>query len=332
MDSMEVNKAVGAVLVAGIAFFVAGTIGDNLVDNKRPLKPAINIEVPQETASATTAAAAALPPIEPFLVKADPAAGEAYVKKVCAACHTVAEGGKAGVGPNLYNVVGGPHAHMQGFNYSDAIKAKTGPWTYDALAEWLHKPSAYAPGTRMSFAGIPNEQEEANVIDYLRTLSPNPMPLPTAEQVASAEAAAKPAAGPAAGGSAAAPAAPKEPDVDTLLASASPDLGKADTMKYACIACHTFNEGGKAGVGPNLYGVVGGPHAHMEGFAYSNALKSHTGPWTYEELNKWLTSPAAYAPGTKMTFAGVKDAKDRADIIDYLHTLAANPEPLPAKK
>jgi cytochrome c len=98
-----------------------------------------------------------------------------------------------------------------------------------------------------------------------------------------------------------------------------------------CIACHTFNDGGKAGIGPNLYGVVGGPHAHMEGFNYSTALKSKKGPWTFEALNEWLTKPAAYAPGTRMTFAGVSNPKERADIIDYLRTLAKNPEPLPAK-
>ena len=101
-------------------------------------------------------------------------------------------------------------------------------------------------------------------------------------------------------------------------------------MKLGCIACHTFNEGGKAGLGPNLYGVVGGPHAHMPGFEYSAGLKAHTGPWTFEELDKWLTKPAAYSPGTKMSFAGIPDPKERADVIDYLHTLSATPVPLPA--
>jgi cytochrome c len=121
------------------------------------------------------------PPIAPFLANADPAAGEAYAKKVCAACHSLNEGGKAIVGPNLYGVVGGPHAHMAGFNYSDALKAKQGPWTYDDLFAWLTKPDAYAPGTRMAFPGIKNEKLRLDVIAYLRTLSHNPEPLPEAE-------------------------------------------------------------------------------------------------------------------------------------------------------
>nr|WP_294517043.1 cytochrome c family protein [uncultured Rhodopila sp.] len=327
MDSMEFNKVIAAVLVPGIAFFLFGSIGVNLVREEPLEKSAIQIAVEKPAAPAAKQAEAALPAIAPLLAKADPAAGEAYAKKVCGICHTFTEGGKAIVGPNLYNVVGGPHAHMQGFDYSNAIKSKTGPWTFAELNEWLHKPSAYAPGTRMGFAGIANDQDRANVIDYLRTLSPNPEPLPNP-----AEAPAPAAAAPAApGATAAAPAAPAEPPIAALLASADPAKGEVDTKKVGCVACHTFNEGGKAGLGPNLYGIVGAPHAHMEGFNYSAALKGHEGPWTYDELNKWLTKPAAYAPGTKMTFAGVKDPKERADIIAYLRSLAANPQPLPAE-
>ena len=322
MDSMEVNKAVAAVLVAGIVFFVAGTVGTNLVQ-ERPLKTtAIKIDVPEAAAPAGQPPPAALPPVANLLAKADVSAGEAYAKKVCTSCHTFTEGGKAGVGPNLYNVVGGPHAHMVGFDYSAALKSKTGPWTFDELNEWLHKPSAYAPGTKMSFAGISNDQERANVIDYLHTLSPNPEPLPAPV--------ATPAPAPAAA-AAAAPEPAKEPSIDTLLASADAAGGEADTRKLGCVACHTFNEGGKAGIGPNLYGVVGAPHGHMEGYNYTAALKAKAGPWTYDELNAWLTKPAAYAPGTRMTFAGVKSEKERADIIAYLRSLSANPEPLPAK-
>lgn len=323
MDSMDVNKGIASVLVAGIAFFVTGTIGMNLVSEHRPEKPAIKIEVPDAAPAGGQAAPAPLPPIAPLLAKADPAAGEGYAKKVCAACHTFVEGGKAGVGPNLYGVVGGPHAHMAGFGYSEALKSKQGPWTFDELNEWLRKPSAYASGTRMAFAGISNDQERANVIDYLHTLSAHPEPLPAVTEAPAAPAPTAAAAGTAPAGG--------EPSIDVLLASADPARGEADTKKQGCIACHTFTEGGKAGLGPNLYGVVGGPQAHMEGFSYSNALKSKQGKWTYEELDKWLAKPAAYAPGTRMTFVGVKDPKERADIIDYLRSLSHSPEALPGK-
>ena len=198
---MEVNKIIAAVLVAGIVFFLTGTIGTVLV-HEQPLKQtAIKIEIPEAASPSGQPAAPQVAPIAPLLAKADPAAGEADTKKLgCTACHTFNEGGKAGVGPNLYNVVGGPHAHMQGFDYSTALKSKTGPWTFDELNEWLRQPSAYAPGTRMSFAGIKNDQERADVIDYLRTLSPNPEALPSpteAPPTASKEAAPAPPRRPA---------------------------------------------------------------------------------------------------------------------------------------
>lgn len=179
MDSMEINKGMAAVLVAGIVFFLTGLIGMHLVTEEQPVKVAIAI---QGAPSAEPAAAAAkpeeLPPIAPLLAKADVATGESTVKKLCSSCHTFTEGGKAGVGPNLYGVVGGPHAHMQGFNYSAGMKAKTGNWTFDELNAWLKKPSAYVKGTRMAFAGINNDQQRADVIAYLRSLSANPVPLP----------------------------------------------------------------------------------------------------------------------------------------------------------
>ena len=127
----------------------------------------------------------------------------------------------------------------------------------------------------------------------------------------------------------AAPVAAADPPVALELASADPAQGEALTKQQGCVACHSFNEGGKAGIGPNLYGVVGGPHAHMVGYEYSAALKGKAGPWTYDELYEWLKKPSAYAPGTKMSYAGLADPKKRADIIDYLHTLSQNPEPLP---
>jgi len=177
MDSMEVNKGIAAVLVAGIAFMVCGLVANGLVWPETPEKPAIKVE-----AAAPSGGAAPKPvelaPIAPLLAKADPAAGEADTKKFCVACHTFTEGGANGIGPNLYNVVGSPVIHEQNYNYSAALKAKTGNWTYEDLNHWLYKPSLYAPGTRMTFAGLNSEKDRANVIAYLRSLSKNPQPLP----------------------------------------------------------------------------------------------------------------------------------------------------------
>ena len=178
MDSMEVNKGVAAVLIAGIAFFLTGYLGTLLVHSAKPHSPAFEIAGAVVETAAASAAPVALPPIALLLAKADTVAGEANSKKLCASCHTFAEGGKAGVGPNLYNVVGQPHAGVAGFNFSNSLKGKSGPWTYDDLNAWLSKPSAYAPGTRMAFAGIKNDQQRADVIAWLRSLSKNPAPLP----------------------------------------------------------------------------------------------------------------------------------------------------------
>ncbi len=331
MDSMEVNKAAAAVLTAGIAFMVAGLIGDAIVHPKRLQKAAIQIDVPTEAGAAP--AAPADPPVAALLVSADPANGELLVKQQgCVACHSFNEGGKAGIGPNLYGVVNAPHGHMAGYDYSAALKAKAGPWTYDELYEWLKKPSAYAPGTKMSYAGLTDPKKRADIIDYLHTLSAHPEALPPAPPPGAVAPASATSGIPLApgGGAPTGPALPAATPIADRLTTADANAGRADTLKLGCIACHSFNEGGKAGIGPNLYGVVGGPHAHMVGYEYSSALKAHQGPWTYEELDKWLTNPAAYARGTKMSFAGISNPQMRADVIDYLRTLAASPEPLPA--
>jgi cytochrome c len=180
---MEVNKGIAAVLVGGIVFFLTGLIGDALVRERPPAKPVLNIAVAPTATGGGEAKPAGPAPIAPLLASADPKVGEQFAHRICVACHTFGKGGKPGVGPNLYGVVGGPHDHEQGFNYSPAMeKYKGQPWTYDALNQWLYKPSAYAPGTRMSFAGITSDKQRADVIAYLRTLSDNPPPLPSAEQ------------------------------------------------------------------------------------------------------------------------------------------------------
>jgi len=117
------------------------------------------------------------------------------------------------------------------------------------------------------------------------------------------------------------------PSLNTLLASA--DVAKGEKVFAKCAACHTVNQGGANGIGPNLFGVVGKPHGAHAGFAFSEALKGKAGNWDFAALNDWLKSPRDYAPGTKMTFAGLGSAEDRANLIAWLNTQGSN-LPLPA--
>ncbi|MEJ7926117.1 cytochrome c family protein [Sphingobium sp. AN641] len=117
------------------------------------------------------------------------------------------------------------------------------------------------------------------------------------------------------------------PGLNTLLATA--DLAAGEKIFAKCASCHTVNSGGANGIGPNLYGTIGKAHGHVAGFAYSDALKSKGGQWTFEELDHWLKSPREYAPGTKMTFAGLGNPADRANLIAWLNTQGSN-LPLPA--
>src|SRR3546814_5547 len=119
------------------------------------------------------------------------------------------------------------------------------------------------------------------------------------------------------------------PSIATLLASADPAKGEAVFKK--CVACHTVNQGGANGIGPSLYAVVGEEiGTGKAGFAFSDALKSKGGTWTFEALDQWLTSPRKFAPGTKMTFAGLGNPEDRANIIAYMNAQGSNlPLPTP---
>lgn len=147
-------------------------------------------------------------PLETLLASADAAKGEATFKK-CASCHTINAGGANGIGPNLHATMGKPLAGHAGFAYSDALKGVGGSWDWAKMDAWLKNPKAFAAGTKMSFAGIGDAAERANLLVYLNAQGSN-LPLPAAPAAApAADAAAAPAdaAAAPAEGAAAAPAA-----------------------------------------------------------------------------------------------------------------------------
>jgi cytochrome c len=119
-------------------------------------------------------------------------------------------------------------------------------------------------------------------------------------------------------------------DLGTLLASADAERGKG-TAKL-CASCHTFDQGGPNRVGPNLWEIVGRDIGGAGGFAYSPSVAGHPGAWTYEELDRWLASPVRAIPGNKMAFNGLRNPKDRANLLAYLGTLGTSRVPYPAPK
>lgn len=186
------NTVAGWVLAGGIAALGLSIVSGEIFHSERPEKMGYAIEGVEE---AGEGGAVAAEPIAVRLAAADVAKG-ADVFKQCTACHTINQGGASGIGPNLYASVGKPHGHVPGFAYSDALKAVPGNWTFDALDAWLTSPRKYAPGTKMTFAGIANPQDRANVIAYLNSQGSN-LPVPAAPApAADAEAQANAVEGP----------------------------------------------------------------------------------------------------------------------------------------
>ncbi|CAN1722629.1 Cytochrome c homolog [Hyphomicrobium sp. 1Nfss2.1] len=178
LDSFELSKIAGAILCSLLVIVGFRTALEMAAHDKAPEKPGYVLPLPEAAAPPAKGEAAPAEPAAPaFDAKAvadaatsgDAAAGQKVFSK-CAACHSGDNGGPNKVGPNLWGVVGRAKASHEGFNYSDAMKAKGGDWTLEDLAHFIHKPKEFVPGTKMLFPGVADTGDLSNLLAYLNTL------------------------------------------------------------------------------------------------------------------------------------------------------------------
>ncbi len=195
------NTVAGWVLGAGIVALGSTILFGKVLQSHEPAEGKQGYAI-QGVESSEGGGAAAEIPIATLLATADVAKGEQVFKK-CTACHSINQGGANGIGPNLWAALGKPHGHVPGFAYSDALKSVPGNWDFEGMNAWLTNPKKYAPGTKMSFAGLGNPEERAALILYLNAQGSNlPLPPPPAPGAAPAEGAATGGATPAGGAAA----------------------------------------------------------------------------------------------------------------------------------
>ncbi|PWE32277.1 cytochrome Cy [Maritimibacter sp. 55A14] len=348
-DTMTMTKITGGFCGALLVFLLGNWLSETLYHtgggHGGEEHAAYVIETGEDEGG--TAEAEEGPEFAELLASADPADGEKAWGK-CRACHSV-EDGDNGTGPHLHNVVGRDIASVDGFDYSSALAGVEGNWAPEELAAWLEDPKAYAPGNKMGFAGLSKPKDQAAMVAFLIQNSPDYTPPEPAQEAAAEEPAAKetatdePAAEePAAEEPAAEETASEEPAEQeaaaaedaaeeepaaageasgfaAMVANGDPDAGKKVFRK--CQACHVADKEQNR-VGPHLVGVVGRDVASVEGFSYSDALSGVEGAWTPEKLSAWLENPREFASGNKMSFAGLSDEQDRADVIAYIESLS----------
>jgi len=339
VDTMTINKIIGALLLALLLAKASEMLGEIPFHAEAPEAPAYAVALPETEQAVAETAEPQGPSLAELLAQASAEAGERAFRK-CSACHTVEEGGANRVGPNLYNVVGAELAQAEGFNYSDALANFDGAWTYERLDAWLEAPSELIPGNRMAFAGVSDPEERSDLIAYLRANTQSPPPLPEVAQTAAAAPAesaetdadtpeqASDEAGEDAQAAGGPETTPASSPLATALAQASAERG--ERLFNRCVMCHSVGKGEPPRVGPNLYGVVGADIAHSEGYSYSGALAALEGDWTYERLSRWLENPMQMVQGTKMVFPGLSEIQERADVIAFLRSQSESPPPLPA--
>ncbi|MGH6894155.1 MAG: c-type cytochrome [Dongiaceae bacterium] len=333
MSSLEGNKIAAAILVGGMITLSVGIATDFLY------RPHHTAEASHEGAEpAAKKGPVVIEPVLGLIASADVAKGETIAKK-CLTCHSFDAASANKVGPGLYGVIGRMAGTHEGFAYSEPMKAHGKPWTYADISHFIAHPKDFVPGTKMTFPGLPNGQDRADLLAWLRDQAPSPAPLPTSDEIAAEEAAFKaeqeaaPAAeeeaAPAAEGEQTA-ATPPAADVNAIAMIASADPARGEKIAAKCKACHDLSQAAKNKIGPHLWGVIGRNHAEIADFAYSDVMKGMAGkPWTFEDLDTFLTNPKEYAPGTKMSFPGLKKPEERAALLRWLRDQSDSPVPLP---
>lgn len=214
------------------------------------------------------------------LADADVAKGEKLAKK-CKACHTLNEGGKNRLGPNLFNILGSPAGAIEGYKYSKAMKASDLIWDDATFTDFVTKPKKVIKGTKMSFKGFKKATQRADLLAYFKTLQ-------------------------------------SEGRASSAAGNLEDGIRVAERH---CTVCHTFEKDGKVIFGPNLFDIVGKPAAAIEGFSYSDALQNSGLTWTDKNLVGFLADPEGFLKGTTARFPGLKSAKDKSDILAYLKSL-----------
>ncbi len=206
--------------------------------------------------------------------------GKKLAKK-CKACHTLKEGGKHRLGPNLWGILNKKAGAIEGYKYSKAMKASGLVWDEHTFTDFVTKPKKIVKGTKMSFAGFKKPSQRADLLAYFKTLGSESG---EAQVTGSIEAGIKVAA-------------------------------------KSCDVCHSFEKGGKVVYGPNLFDIYGKPAAAIEGYDYSDALKASGLVWNDKNLAEFVSNPEQFVKGTKARFPGIKTAKDKADILAYIKSL-----------
>ena len=180
MDSFELNKIIAAILMVALLIIGIGKLSNVIFHVDKPKTPGYAVKIEQAVVKNTQSVSETTDEkidIAALIAMGDLATGEKVFKK-CAACHSIAKGGKNAIGPALYNVVGRKVGAIDDYKYSSALSEYGKEWSFEELNGYLIKPAKWIKGTKMAFAGLRKEKDRASVILYLNQNSDNPLPLP----------------------------------------------------------------------------------------------------------------------------------------------------------